>query len=122
MKMFMSYRYRLALLIFTQFGWVSPAFAIQGEASNFSAFRHDGGGSQTAQNIRVEGTLQCQMGDANSGQGCALKIQQNQTGHVYNLTENQTAMRFFLDGKKNVAVEGSLQNSNTIEIKVAEAL
>lgn len=75
-----------------------------------------------AKSIRIEGLLSCNMGETNTGQSCALKIQENGSGKVYQILNGSAAMHLLSEGKKNVAVEGSLENTETIALSKVSAL
>jgi hypothetical protein len=102
----------------------APAYAIRGEAINLSMIRHQANERAPASKlVRIEGSLTCDYaGGANSGQGCSLRIIENKTGKTFQLIEAQNAMRLFLDGSRNVAIEGSLAGEEAIEVKKAETL
>jgi hypothetical protein len=73
-------------------------------------------------NIKIQGFLSCNMGGENNGQGCALKLKDNTTGKIFNLSNATDAMRLFVTGTKNVAVEGKLADSETLQIASVSAL
>ena len=112
-----------ALAFASVFAFAVPsAYAMRGgEGVNLSAIRHQGATRINTQVVRIEGALTCDFAE-NSGKGCALRIQQNGTGKIFNLVEAANAMRLFMDGSRNVAVEGTLADNETLQVKKAEML
>ena len=72
--------------------------------------------------MRIEGALSCNLGSDNNDQGCALKIEEAGTGKIFNLVEASNAMRLFQDGSRKVAIEGTLADAETIQVKNAQTL
>lgn len=109
----------------------APALAMRdGETINLSALRHQAATRQPAAGIvRIEGALKCDYGTekdgagaVNNGQGCALKIHQAETGKTFNLVEARDAMKLYINGARNVAVEGTLADPETLQVRKAETL
>ena len=95
------------------------AFASQGEGINFAAIRQQN--AVAIKLVRMEGSLSCDLGAKNTGSGCELKFQ-TKNGRVYNLTEASNAMRLFQEGSRQVAIEGQMKDSDTIQVKTAQNL
>lgn len=89
-----------------------PAFAAKGDVMTTATVRQENRTSV----IRIEGTLTCNMGTQNSGEGCALKIREAKSGKTYDLANGNVAMRLFNSGSRNVAIEGSLIDAETISV------
>ncbi|MGK5085005.1 hypothetical protein WDW37_17080 [Bdellovibrionota bacterium FG-1] len=98
----------------------SFAFANRGDSINIAAIRQETK-NQVQAKIRVEGVLKCDVqATQNQGQGCQLKVEETKTGTIFNLIEASTAMRLYLNGSHQVAIEGAPVNSNTIRVQKAE--
>lgn len=108
----------LALLAST-----APAFASRGDVGNLAMVKHDLAEPTSARaSIRIEGALSCGLGGQSAGQGCELALLEAKTGRIYHLVEAKTAMQLYLDGAKNVLIEGRLESSDTISVKSAQML
>jgi hypothetical protein len=97
----------------------------RGDMSNYGTIRHEIGAREPAATenlVRINGILSCDLGSANTGQACELKLKENGSGRIYNLADSAAAMRLFQDGKKNVQIEGRLAGNETIEVKTAQTL
>ena len=95
-----------------------PAFANSGADVSIASLRQARNGS----NFKVQGLLTCNMGTENNGQGCALRIKDKETGKVFNLSNSTDAMRLYVAGTTNVAIEGKLADSDTVQIGTVSAL
>ena len=99
-----------------------PAFANRGDATNVAAIRQENL-AKGVKLVRIEGALSCDFGNSgNNGQGCELKILENNTGNTFSLIQAQNAMRLYLDGSKSVAIEGTPVDAQTIQVSSAEIL
>lgn len=103
-------------------GLSAPAFAYRGEAINLSMIRHEAAKRPAGKLVRIEGALSCNLGTENNGQGCALRLEEAGTGKIFNLVEAANAMRLFQDGSRKVAVEGTMADAETIQVKEARTL
>lgn len=109
----------LTLALFVAQAWclASPAFA-----DRAGIYRQAMKYEFTPSLIQIEGALSCTMGTNNDGQACDLKILENKTGKVFNLTNNNDAMRLFHSGKRNVKVEGQIDQANTLQVATISPL
>jgi hypothetical protein len=71
--------------------------------------------------VKITGNLICKMAETNNQEACKLKIQDDQTGTLYDLVEADAAMRLFQSGLKRVAVEGRRLDENRIQVLQAKA-
>lgn len=74
--------------------------------------------------VTVRGKLVCDLGSQNTGQPCALRIEEDGTGRVYQLSSSEALMRiYFVDGARRASVEGQRSSdSDSITVKHATAL
>ncbi|MGZ3689205.1 MAG: hypothetical protein ACXWP5_05340 [Bdellovibrionota bacterium] len=100
------------------------AFAIGGEMETLSAMKQEGifTGRTKIKIVRVEGALSCERPMVNNGDGCVLNLRDTKSGRNFRLIEANDAQHLYSTGKKNVAVEGVMQDSETIEVKKADSL
>ena len=114
----------IAVMVIAQITQVAffsvPAFASRGDAVNLSTIRHES--SIRSKLVRIEGALSCEMAAINSGAGCSLRILDNKSGQTFNLIEANNAMRLYQDGNTKVAIEGTMSDSQTIQVRKAEIL
>ena len=73
--------------------------------------------------VTVQGKLICDLGSQNTGQPCALQLEEDGTGRVYRLGGSESAMRLYFEGTRRAAIEGRRSNDATyISVKRATAL
>lgn len=79
--------------------------------------------STSRPNVHVEGTLSCPVGPENTGDPCVLAIQDNKTGKTYRIIENNSqVMRIYQSGARQVAVEGVMEDDETMSVRSTQAL
>lgn len=72
--------------------------------------------------VRVEGPLSCNLGESNTGQGCELSIRDQKSGRTFALSNNNSAMRLYMQGARVVLIEGKLETPNTIAVSKVSSL
>ena len=103
---------------------LAPAYASRGaDGTNRSMIRQEIEAiSPQIKLVRIEGALSCDMGAENNGKACDLKLRESKTGHTFNLIEAKAAMQLYQGGNKNVAIEGRLEDTDTLEVRDAQIL
>ena len=105
----------LALFIAHSLGVALPAFA-HNDGTGGSMGRYTASAANNT--LTVKGNLSCDMGSANDGQTCALKIRDNQTGKVWDIANAGEVLKLFHSGVKQVAIEGSTSSDTIAVIRV----
>ncbi len=121
MALAVSFANLTGTVLFTQPAYASLGGGGRGDGSNMAAVRHDGEDNKIKL-VRIEGALSCDLGAENDGQSCDLKLHESKTGRTYNLVQAKSAMQLYQDGTKNVAIEGRLEDSETLEVRKAQSL
>ena len=99
----------------------SVAHAVRGDGVGPATIRQE----LRASTIKIEGTLSCNLGEKNEGGACTLKFQDSKSGKSYDLSNANDAMRLYMSGSKNVAIEGTFSNNSngeSIQISQVNAL
>jgi hypothetical protein len=91
-----------------------PAFAAR-EGSELVIQRQERAAADSKL-IRIEGLLTCKMGEVNTGQPCALRLEDAKSGKSFNLNNADAAMRMFQSGSTSVAIEGTYLDAQTISV------
>jgi hypothetical protein len=89
----------------------APVMAHTGDFS-VASLRQEARASQ----VRMKGTLSCMNTKDSNGSPCDLRFKDKNSGRIYNLSNASTARQLFNDGEKKVAIEGSIENGETINI------
>jgi len=101
----------------------SHAFAIGGgDPSRGLAMESESRPSVQAPSIKIEGKLFCKVPAFGGAQSCLLEIAEHKSGRTFRLIGDRSAMRLYQTGNLNVAVEGTLQDSETIAVNKTEVL
>jgi hypothetical protein len=87
----------------------SPAFAAIGEVSRAQSQQEN---RITTAATRIEGIIAINNGN--------LTISDSKTGRKYRLTNADGVKKLFDEGNRNVAVEGTLADADTIQVSTAE--
>jgi hypothetical protein len=93
------------------------AFALRGD-STLSSFRQE----TRTQTIEVRGALSCLRGASNNGEACALKIQDQKSGRIFNLANASEVMRIFNEGNQFVTIEGKMSGDSTLVVSRVQIL
>jgi len=119
-------RFTLVIIGLFLFAFAATAFANERSGREFGFRAHLKQEleqiKKNTQTIRVEGSLICKMGEANTGQACDLRIEEIKSGKIYRLTQEEAARRLLSDGTKQVAITGVLRGDQTIEVSQVQAL
>ncbi len=79
------------------------SMALAGREGSISSIRNQ----FQADLVKVQGSLSCAMAAENNGQPCTLKIKEDNTGRIFELSNTSQLMRFYQDGVRNVMIEGA---------------
>jgi hypothetical protein len=100
-----------------------PATASQGtSAGHRDTDRADSVVDRQPASAVIKGALICEMAPVNDGRPCSLKLKEAETGKIYELTPSTAARRLYLDGTRNVAIQGVITEGDSIQVTSAEAL
>ncbi|MGE0614970.1 MAG: hypothetical protein AB7P04_04965 [Bacteriovoracia bacterium] len=72
--------------------------------------------------IEVRGSVTCLMGAENDGQGCNLRITDQNTGRAFSLSNGTDVRRMYNSGARMFAIQGEMEDSETIRVDAASAI
>ena len=101
---------------------LSPAIAVMREVdTTFVSLRQAERAAQQESQVKINGALACPLAAENTGEGCNLTLRDSRTGRTYRLSNANGAMRLYQNGTKNVTIEGTLADGQTIQVATAQA-
>jgi hypothetical protein len=92
----------------------SPAFARLADGPNYRQLDQMET-RKAAVLIEIEGPLSCYQSESNDGQACRLSLADTKTGKVFEIRQNDQAMRLYMKGSRSVTLQGRLNASNQVE-------